>query len=189
MLSGLRKPSLLSGATMRLRITETGMNSLRSPRLLRTRLRSGTSDYFPFELVFSRPAMSPADIALVCQGFDEIVDLVNFTATVQQWLQSAGEIAVENVNKSHDKEAPRFDAERLPALIYGPGDLVLKWRPVSGRNNQDVSNIVDRTTSDLTTNWSSKLHIKPLTGKRKPYVVHVERLNNITKSLRTTKNY
>lgn len=91
-----------------------------------------TTRYLPFELVFGRRAISPVDVALGYEGLAEILDPVNFTKTVRQWLQKAIDIAPEKVNKTRDKEAPRFGAKRSPAPIFEEGDLVIEWCAFSG---------------------------------------------------------
>lgn len=48
---------------------------------------------------------------------------------VQQGLQRVKEIAVEKVNKIHDKEAPKFDAKFSTAPIFKANDPIHKWRP------------------------------------------------------------
>ena len=139
--------------------------------------KSETTGYSPFELVFGRPPVHPVDVAFGYSGFQEFSDPEKYTETVKSWLEKAHEVALAKVNSTHDKEAPRFNAKRSDSLDFEPDDLVLEWRPVSGEG----------LTTKLLRKWTGPLRvvakvgpvdykIQPLSGKRKPYVVHVERL-------------
>lgn len=96
---------------------------------------------------------------------------------VKKWLETSRDLALEKVNGTHDVHAPRFTVHRSKLAFLKTGDLVLEWRPISGK----------RLTSKLLRKWTGPIQvltqtspvnykIQPLQGKRKPYIVHVERL-------------
>lgn len=139
--------------------------------------KSETTGYLPFELVYGRLPSNPLDAALGYNGLEELANQTIFTEQVQQWLQKAQKIAIKRVNKTRDKEAPRFEAKRSPAPTYEADDLVLEWKPVSGEGL--VTKLLRPWTGPhniLQQVSPVNLKIKPLISRRKFYVVHVERL-------------
>ena len=106
------------------------------------------------------------------------------TRLYQTWVEGAREFALEKVNKTHDKEAPRFNAKRSE-IDFQPGDLVLEWSPATKPG----------LVSKLCRKWRGPLvvlaelipgvtyKVEPVGKKRKPYVVHVERLKHYTERL------
>lgn len=141
--------------------------------------KSDTTGYSPFELVYGKPPIHPLNIAMNYEGYDETKDITKYAASVRGWLLTAREIALEKVNGSYDKHAPRFNANQSDALTFEPGALVLEWKPTSGKG----------LSTKLLRKWNGPLRVicrtspvnyqvQKLQGKQKPHIVHVERLIN-----------
>ena len=71
--------------------------------------KSETTGYSPFQLVYGRLPIQPLDIAMLYDGLQQIADPSDYLKQVVGWLEKAREIAIEKVNKTHDKEAPRYN--------------------------------------------------------------------------------
>lgn len=105
--------------------------------------KSDTTGYLPLELVYGRLPSNSLDAALGYEGLEELANPTIFTEQVQLWLHKTREIAIEKVNRMHDKQAHRFDAKRSPKLTRQTGDLVFEWKPVSGEFDHRTFTVVD----------------------------------------------
>lgn len=65
--------------------------------------RSEPTGYGPSEFTYGRTPTNQLNVAMGYNGSDEVPGISLFTATVQAWF--AREIALEKVDRSHDKEA------------------------------------------------------------------------------------
>lgn len=54
----------------------------------------------------------------------------DYVKAVVEWVEKARASALQEVNTTHDREAPRYNTKRSEALFYLPGELVLEWRPI-----------------------------------------------------------
>ena len=89
--------------------------------------KSETTGFMPFELVYGREPVQPINV-IGYDGHEKIQDLAKYLWYIRNWVVNAKEVALEKVNKSHDKEAPRYNAKRS-LLEFDKGDLVLEWSP------------------------------------------------------------
>jgi hypothetical protein len=151
-------------------------------------MRNQTTGYSAFELVYGRAPVQPMDMAIGYDGFNEITDPSEYTSSIKEWLEKARQVALENVNKTHDKEAPRYNAKRQN-ISFEPNDSVLEKFPVyeKGLATKLLSKFkgplrILKKLSNVT------YQVIPLSGRRQPYIVNVERLEIFNEGLPEDEN-
>lgn len=90
-------------------------------------IRQETTKYTALDLVQGRQPISPLDLALSFEGWQEIQSPSDYLTLATNWLETARQVALEKVEWSFDEKV------LVPTLIveksYYPSQLVLEWRP------------------------------------------------------------
>lgn len=88
-------------------------------------MRQEMTGYTPFELVYGRKAVTSLDLGMSFDGLETVKDPCEYAGLVFQWLKTARDVALANINSSHDVTAPRFNNKRVENE-FQPGNFVLE---------------------------------------------------------------